>query len=358
MKANLKVFLFFITLVTAPLFFFSCGGNDPDPVDVNSCNTPTTTEENGVFLTFRTSGSANPANVSVLFNAHQRVGNDTVPVKDLKVANISVFENGDPISPFESDFGILPKPNIFKSHTLLVLDLSGSVTSTSLTELKAATVSFIQEIVPTTDSDEFGEVEMQIMWFDGGAKLNTLVAFTQERSKLIAGVENITEDLSNDNSTNLNGAVIEGVSIMENVLGQGGSIIRMGSIAVFTDGSDQAGRRTKTDALKSVAQAQSKGIIMNTIGLGGSINETNLEAYGPDGFFFAQDVNELGPKFKEAAGIIRAEVNSTYLFQYCSPKRAGSHELQIKVDYGDQSGSLTTCFSANGFSGGCVVEGK
>ncbi|WP_020533436.1 vWA domain-containing protein [Flexithrix dorotheae] len=354
MKPNFKVFFIFLSVA---FLSYSCGNDDPDPVDVNQCTTPITTEDNGLILVHRTTTSAAPANVSVLFNAHQRTGNDTLPVKDLVVDNISVFENGQPISPFESEFGILPKPNVFVSHTLLVLDLSGSVLQTSLTELKAATTSFIEEIVPVAESDEYGELEMQIMWFDGGANLNTLVPFTKDRSTLISGVENITEDLSNDNSTNLNGAVIESVDIMESIIGQSGSIVRIGSIALFTDGTDQAGRRTKADALKEVANAQNKGITMNTIGLGGSIDESTLMAFGPDGFFFAQNVNELGPKFKEAARIIRDEVNSTYLFQYCSPKRAGSHELKIVVNYaGGKEGSITSCFSATGFTGGCVVE--
>jgi uncharacterized protein YegL len=124
---------------------------------------------------------------------------------------------------------------------------------------------------------------------------------------------------------------------------------------VFTDGTDQAARRTLDEALKAVNSVDQNTSVY-TIGLGNEIDENVLEKIGKDGYFQADDMNELIQTFEEVANTIVADLNSHYMLEYCSPKRKGLHELKIVIYREGKGCSLTTCFCADNFTGGCKVS--
>ena len=47
-----------------------------------------------------------------------------------------------------------------------------------------------------------------------------------------------------------------------------------------------------------------------------------------------------------------------YLLGYCSPARAGDHQVRIEANYDGKSGSLTYDFNAKGFKPNCNPEKK
>ncbi|MDM8551855.1 hypothetical protein QUF72_17360 [Desulfobacterales bacterium HSG2] len=343
----------------------SCGdsnGNDDDDdsaTETCDCSSSATVEKSGLVLSLADQDEETPANVSVLFKVE--TDNDE-PVIDLNVSNVRIFEDGESISEYESQLAILPKPGKFTSYTLLLLDLSGSVLeSESLPELKKAAEGFVNAMMPDPGDDDFGEIEIGIWWFDGATNIHQLASFTTDSYRLITEIDTIDENISSDSSTNLYGAVIQGIDRVENLADEKENSISVGSLVIFTDGKDQAGRKTKEVALNAVDNAD-EDISVYSIGLGGEIDEPTLKLIGRDDFVFAEDIDELVTQFEKIANNIREDVKSYYLLEYCSPKRKGSHDLKISVMHEDPvtqdtlSGSMTTCFCAEGFKGGCEVS--
>jgi len=271
----------------------------------------------------------------------------------------TIYEQGrnddcfNTISSTESSARISPNSQIFSNNTLLILDLSNSVLSSSLEELKSASSSFIEAVMPATTQES---VKMGIYWFDGEDELHLLNELTSSREELIASVNGITDDISNDPSTDLYGAVIKSTDIASNLIKEStsGGKIGAASVVIFTDGTDQASRYTEAAALKKVTEANAN-ISFFSIGLGGEIDTEVLTSIGKTASVFAQNKEELEDTFNEISQKVSERANSFYLFEYCSPKRDGSGEnnLAIEVNTGSRQGAVQTKFSANGFSGGC-----
>lgn len=334
-------------------FCIGCGGGSSDDDGGCNCDRTPTLEESGLTLSLANQEEKTPANVSVLFKVETENGN---PLTDLEAGDFKIFEDGSLISEYESQQAILPKPGKFKSNTLLLLDLSGSVLeSDSLSVLRNAVRSFVNEMMPAEEAENYEEIEMGIWWFDGASDIHQLVPFTTSSEELIAGIDTIDRDISSDSSTNLHGAIIQGINKIEDLTGKENSKVSVGSLVIFTDGEDQADRRSEEDALNAVNNSD-KDISIYTIGLGGEIDESTLKAFGRDDFVFADNIQELVPKFEDIANDIREDVRSYYLLEYCSPKRNGSHDLKISVTSNGLSGSITTCFCAEGFKGGCEIS--
>jgi len=230
-----------------------------------------------------------------------------------------------------------------------LLDLSGSVL-TFQEELKDATRTLINEIDPTENSLN----KIGVWWFDGAADLHELIAPTFNKESILESIDKIKTDLSNDNSTNLYGAV---ASITEeaNMILNDNSGVSGVSIVLFTDGKDRANRISKQTAYDAV-DGSNAAVSFFTVGLGEEINKNDLEKFGRDRFVNINNVNQLSATFQEIALFVEAESNSYYLLEYCSPIRNGANNILIveAVD-GNNKGFLESSFDAIGFEGGCEL---
>jgi len=312
--------------------------------------------ENDLILSIQEQYTTLPGKVSIFFKVSDTQGN---PVSGLEADNFTIYEQGrndacfNTISASESFARISPNSQIFNSNTILVLDLSNSVLSSSLAELKTATTSFIRNVMPTVEMESF---KMAIYWFDGEDSLHLLNDFTDNQQELIAAVSGITETISKDPSTDLYGAVNKATKIAEKVLNESTKkdIIGAASVVLFTDGTDQASRYTKSSALKSVEEANAN-ISFFSIGLGTEIDAEVLTKIGKTSSVFAGNKEELETKFNDISFRVSQQANSFYLFEYCSPKRDGSgvNNLAIQVTDGNTQGGVQTTFNSTGFTGGC-----
>jgi Mg-chelatase subunit ChlD len=294
---------------------------------------------------------AKPANVTVSFKVDDETGNG---VANLKTDNFNIYEDDAAISSFEAKPVILPKPGRFSNYTIILLDLSGSITqSQSLPAVKTAATKFVQTVVPDPAS---ADVQVALWWFDGAAQPHILVPFTASRIALTTAIASLDGSMSADNSTNLNGAMVAGIdSAFERAaVDKAKNITSIGSVVLFTDGTDQAARVTETTVRTKIANT--RGVVrVYSIGLGREVSANVLDAYGPDGYFQASDPAALADKFTLAAQRVKDNANSYYQLQYCSPKRAGTHELRIEAVFDKARGSLRTTFNADGFGGGCTA---
>jgi uncharacterized protein YegL len=329
-----------LTILCLPILQ-SCGSNDePTP---------------GFQITIENQFTNLPSNVSIFFQVQDQTGKG---VAGLTENDFSIYENGGLISEFEAARKIQPNERIFDYNIMLLLDLSGSVLSSqNLNALKSAAKSFIDEVVPTTESPSAGAIKVEVWWFDGSANIKQLQPVTANTTALKTAIDNINPNMSSDNSTNLYGAVIQSVTIASQRLNQTRQLDQIGSnaIVIFTDGTDQANRASKGQALEAVKNAD-KDISLYTIGLGGEIDEGVLRSIGKTSFVSAVNIGELLDRFKEIGDLINGRANSFYLLEYCSPKRSGNNQLTIEVVKGSIKGRANTLFDASDFNGSCNLE--
>ncbi|WP_350285887.1 VWA domain-containing protein [uncultured Croceitalea sp.] len=352
-------FLFaFLTLV-------SCGNGDDDVnFDLNQeelgegrePDACLNFEENELLLSIQDQSTSAPSKVSILFKVSDKQGN---PISGLTASQFTIYEQGRnddcfrTISSSESLARISSNSQVFSNNTLLVLDLSNSVLQSSLEELKTASTSFVNNVMPANASDSF---QMAIYWFDGEDELHLLNPLTSSVSELTTAIADIDENISSDPSTDLYGAVIKSTNIAEGLIQDSSNNdgIVAASVVLFTDGTDQASRYTEQNALNTVDNAN-RNISFFTIGLGAEIDIQVLGEIGKTASVVAANAAELETTFNQISARVSEQANSFYLFEYCTPKRDGSGEnnLVIQLTDGALQGAVQTKFNATGFTGGC-----
>src|SRR5262249_20625302 len=156
---------------------------------------------------------------------------------------------------------------------------------------------------------------------------------------------------SRDPSTNLNGAIVAAIRVLEKQLEKAPVPLRFGTLVVFTDGTDHAQRVTHPDLMQALDQVNFSVFV---IGVGAEIDERELRAIGRSGAALSKNPGEVGAAFDQIAARIEGYSKSFYLLSYCSPARAGTHELRVEPFTPDgKRGSVTYDFSANGFGPQC-----
>jgi len=350
-------------LLCTLLLVFSCGNADDDVrFDFGGLGEGQAVDEcldlgeSTLVLSIQDQFATLPGKISIFFRVSDNLGN---PIPGLTADQFTIYEQGrndtcfNTISTSESLARISPNSRIFSNNTLLVLDLSNSVLSNSLTELKTASISFIENVLPEIESETF---QMAIYWFDGENELHLLNPLSASKQELTAAIDGITEDISNDPSTDLYGAVIKATDIADNLVqaSAANEIIGAASVVMFTDGTDQASRFSESAALNAVNNAN-ENISFFTIGLGSEIDTDVLSEIGKTFSVFAGNEAELESTFNAISFRVSEQANSFYLFEYCTPKRDGSgtNNLAIQVNTGNLQGAVQTSFNADGFSGGC-----
>jgi len=326
----------FILLILTSFALIVGGCSGADETEQSSTSIGLESIEEGECLQFTAlDGSAvAPSNVTLFFTLE--TCGEKVPVLGVAAENFELLEGGKPISPFESHFSILPKCIGYDLLTVLLLDLSGSVFETeSLEPLVEAAKTFATNL-----SAE--EHYISIRLFDGRPVTELLIDFTKDKDSLRSPV---------DTSTNLNGAVVDAMELLDEKNLDSKALLFKGALVVFTDGTDQAGL-VEDSVVRDVVSASLHSSY--TIGLGGEVDTTHLEALGKSGSFLTSSINELGAAFEESAQEVLRTSQNYYVVGYCSPKRAGNHQLQLSVT--GYTGVMNVEFDASDFETGCDAE--
>lgn len=313
----------------------------------NGCGDAFNVEDTPLVIRILSTDTEPPANVTVTF---QVASEDGAPIPNLSVDAFELLDNGESDSGFESSKAFQPKPGRFQSSVALLLDMSGSITgSNALPLLRTAAGVFVDNALDAPG------VAVGIWWFDGGADLVELMDFSDDAVALREAIEGLTEDITRDNSTNLNGAVSLGIEVVEQRLidaSQGGAS-QAGALVIFTDGTDQAARVPATAAITAV---DASTIEIYSIGLRGEIDEAFLSQIGRSGSAFADNAESLLEEFSGIGDQIEALANSFYVLAYCSPRRAGTNnQLTIRVTLEDRMAEASTTYPAVNFTGGCTI---
>ena len=173
-----------------------------------------------------------------------------------------------------------------------------------------------------------------------------------------AGIKTLATFKPHDPSTNLNGAIVKGIKELDSALSHAEHPMRFGTLVVFTDGTDRAARVSGDDMQKAIGDSNYD---VFAIGLGAEIKEDQIKSVGKNGTAMAADQGSVKQAFDTIAHRIESVTKAYYLLSYCSPARAGEHEVQIEAIVTDpdskreRKGRLSqgTKFDAAGFGGGC-----
>jgi len=284
-----------------------------------------------------------PSNVAVYFNV---TDDKHVGVPNLTAEQFHVYEDGKIVSPFESKQTILNPEVAAVQYTLLLMDMSGSVTNSGQAPVLADAAAGFSERVGKTQ-------EVAVYAFDGAKEIHPMVGFTSGGGSVAGGINALRSYKPRDPSTNLNGAVIEALTVLSKQMERAQQPLRFGTLVVFTDGTDHAHRVSREDLMKALDDVGEQ-ISVFVIGVGAEIDSGELRAIGRSGTVLSKNPAEVKAAFDKIAEQVEAYTKSFYLFSYCSPARAGEHEVRIEADVkGRGAGSLDYKFNANGFTPNC-----
>ena len=299
----------------------------------------------GLNVTLVNAQAKKPNNVWVFFTV-DRGRKD--PVGGLAASDFKIYQDGKLISEFESKQTIQNPEVAAVMYTMLLVDVSGSITASGQADtLVDAAKSF---------SDRVGKTQkVGVYAFDGDAKLHSVVPFTEAQGQVQGGLEGLRKYKPKDPSTNLHGAVIEALRELKSSLDRDSKPLKFGTLVLFTDGTDQAARVSRDDMKKELGEDKYKDYEKFSIGVGAEIDKGILGDVGQDGTELASDQSKVKEAFDKMAARIEAHTKRFYLLSYCTPARNGDHDVTIeaRTKDPDNSGSLKYKFSAKDFGSDC-----
>ncbi|HEX7479902.1 MAG TPA: VWA domain-containing protein [Polyangiales bacterium] len=294
----------------------------------------------GLKLTRIEAAHRKPSNVAVFFSVDDKKGE---PVADLLASDFNIYEDQKLVSVDESRQTIV-NPEIAAAHyTLLLVDMSASVTaSDQVQQIVAAATQFESKL------EHYQRVAVYA--FDGSKTLYEITPFVPTGQQTAQGLNALTTFRTRDPSTNLNGAVVQALSELDKQLSRSSVPLRFGTLVVFTDGTDRADRvpfQNMVDAVEASPHA------IYAIGVGHEIDDSTLSRIGKSGYIRVEDSAALASAFNQIGERIVRFTRRYYLLSYCSPARAGKHQVSIEAVTKKDRGRLDYEFNAAGFGPDC-----
>lgn len=287
------------------------------------------------------SAEAKPNNVWVFFDVTE--GKEE-PVAGLEAKDFEIYEDDKRVSEFESQQVIQNPETAAVMYTLLLVDMSGSVAESGQVDALAdSAIKF---------SESVGEHQkVGVYAFDGEEELHPMAPFTEQEGSAKAGVEKLRSYKPKDTSTNLHGAVVEGLELLDKELQKDKRPLKFGTLVVFSDGTDRAGRVSSDEMRQALGDEKYENYQVYAIGVGAEIEEGDLNTIGRDGSELVRDRAKVDAAFDKMAARIEAHQKRFYLLSYCTPARKGSHKIRVEVKdkKKEKGGSVEYEFNADGF---------
>ncbi|HEV8548058.1 MAG TPA: vWA domain-containing protein [Polyangiaceae bacterium] len=258
------------------------------------------------------------AHVSLYFTASDA---DDEPVPKLVTDQFAAKEDGAVLDKFESAFRVTNPKGALVIPTVLLLDLSRSVVQAgALDALKKAANRIIDSLDPAQ--------RLAIVTF--ATSTTTRQTFTTDKTLLHDTVDAIT--MADGVATNLYGALIDGYHLWDDGFRIYDSTatdpqLVAGLMIAISDGSDTAAIST----LAEVKQARgTKRTIF--IRVGEDVDASVPEEIATAGVITAKGgFDDLVSAVDASTARITKLNDAIYAAEYCSPKRAGSHDLVFTV---------------------------
>lgn len=249
------------------------------------------------------------------------------------------------ITELESDLNINSAPKNANIFSILLVDISGSITRSVdgkskpvLEELKKASYTFINSMKVSENR------QLAVFAFDGRENLITISDFSGNPDDLRSRIGAIDNSITKDYSTNLYGAIVKAIEILNKKLEENSNpeMIISGTLTIFTDGTDRARRLGKDGyniVLKNMQDIKKmrKNVYIYTIGLGREYDEKILKEFGIDGYRSASSTSSMAEGFKDLGSRIDALTKCYYKLEYKTPSRKGSGTMRLIIEVKDGS---------------------
>jgi hypothetical protein len=283
-----------------------------------------------------------PSNVAVYVSVSN--GND--PALGLTERSFHIFEDGQELSPKQSQQVLLPRDMVAVHRALLLVDMSGPVTEGDTRNTIAMAVA---RFVTKAHASE----PVTVYAFDGGASIK-LIGDYPEGTDEIGDIPALSTYTPSDPSSNLNGAVMEALAQLDARLMTAQKPLRIGSLIVFARGTDLAGRVTESKMREALSETNH---LVFAIGIKDAPG-FKASRIARDGAFEAESPASLLATFDEAGAKVASVVGRYYLLAYCSPGRAGKRRLRVEVVTTDDKekevrGAMSEEIDTSGFASGC-----
>ena len=289
-----------------------------------------------------------PGLVQMLFS----VECDDEPVTSIVSSDLVLTEGGEEVSRTEAAWIVEGVSAALETYTLLLMDVSDSIINEGTLEVaQEVAASFAEGLV-----DQGQRVSVAV--FDGDPAIRTVLDFSTDPGALRSAIEGIGADDQLDPSTNLNGAVLQGLDILDGVVVPSveAQLVSVASLVVFTDGTDRAGRETHQAAVSAVNSSPHDVFLVGLVGEQPEAIE-ELTDLAPSGFFRAGDADALTQSFAELSASLIAEVNKYYRLSYCSPLRAPRTTLKLEVVMEDGKDTISVTYPTKDFGPDCELPG-
>jgi hypothetical protein len=283
-----------------------------------------------------------PANVAVYLSVMDKVGQ---PVGGLALANFRVYEDKKLISETKGKRALLDTGIASSRSSLLLIDLSGPmVDSEDLPELAKAVGQFVDKVGASQS--------VAVSVFDGGDELAPLFGFgaNMETAKVVDAVRKFRP---RSRTTNLNGAVFQGLGALKEQLAQATTTEKGAELVVFTDRGDLA-HSVNPSVLEQALKDSPVDVYV--IAAGEKVSRPEIAAIGHSGIFVSNDPKAFKKGFDQVTAKLATTSDGRYIFSYCTPKRKGDHKLRLEVAVPGDTGDLTYEFSADSFKAGCTPK--
>jgi hypothetical protein len=285
------------------------------------------------------SAESKPNNVWVFFTVEK--GEE--PIGGLTANDFGIYEDDQLVSEFESKQTIQNPDVAAVMYTMLLLDVSGSITESGQSDALVDAAEAFSERVGKSQ-------KVGVYAFDGEEKLHSVVPFTEAKGSLQGGLNGLRSYKAKDPSTNLHGAVVAALAELQEELAKDSRPLKFGTLVVFSDGTDRAARVSREEMLDEMRKEQYEHYEMFAIGLGAEMEQSSLAEVGRDGTELATDSAKVQQSFDRVAQRIEAHMKRFYLLSYCTPARKGSHQVRIVAKTKeDEKGALEYTFNADGF---------
>lgn len=288
-----------------------------------------------------------PNNVWVFFT----VEDDEEPVGGLTADDFAIYEDEQLVSTFESKQTIQNPDVAAVMYTLLLLDMSGSITESGQSDLVVdAAEGFVERVGQSQ--------KVAVYAFDGGKDIRSVVRFTEAKGSVEGGLEGLRTYKARDPSTNLHGAIVDGLAELKDALDKDKRPLKFGTVVVFTDGTDRAARVSAEEMQEALDDESYAEYELFAIGVGADVEEGegSLKAIGRDGTELATDDSDVKLAFEKIAQRIENHSKRFYLLSYCTPARNGEHTVTIEAQAdrnnkgrARKKGDTTWTFDAEGF---------
>jgi hypothetical protein len=283
-----------------------------------------------------------PGNVAAYFTVYSKEGK---PLPDLDTPNFKVYENNKLVSEKKAKRALLETKPVEAQFVLVLLDVSGPyVDGEDFPDI----VSAIGRLVAAVD--KIGQAAVSV--FDGEDEIVPMLGFGAANEK--AAFESIRHFRPRNRNGNLNGAIVQGIDVLEKQLDSATLPFRYATLVVVTDRGDVAKKVPVDQVKKKLADTP---VDVQLIAIGPKTNPVELTPLAsPGGLFQSPEPKDFNKFLAGTAKKLDEVANARYLFSYCTPKREGHHTMTLVIETSDDHGRLIYKFDADGFRNGCAAK--